>query len=388
MTQRIYYQNSHCREFTAQVLACRPTEDGFAVVLDATAFFPAGGGQPGDTGWLNGLPVSDTRETGGVIEHFVQREIAPGTGVTGILDWDRRFRFMQNHSGEHVVSGLTHRLYGYDNVGFHMSGPVVTLDFDGELTPEQIGDIEEKANAVVFANREVRTYFPKAEILETLNYRSKLELTENVRLVEIADCDLCACCAPHVRYTGEIGLIKILSAMRHRGGMRLTMSCGFNALGDYRSKQETAEACSALLSAPQTELASAVERLKEELTKTKAACGELRRQVTEAKIAGLSPVDGNLLLFEDGLSGNELRELVNAGLTKCGGVCAAFSGRDGAGYQYAIGTRKGNLKACAAELNVGLSGRGGGSPAMLQGSCRADRSTIERVMNGFTCPKE
>ena len=388
MTRRYYYEDSHMREFSARVTECLPDGNGFAVVLDGTAFFPEGGGQPGDTGWLNGIPVTDTREKNGRICHITELPFAPGTPVEGVLNWERRFRLMQNHSGEHVVSGIAHRLYGYDNVGFHMSGPVVTLDFNGELTDEQIDDLENRANAVVYANRRIRTFFPQPEVLESLNYRSKLNLTENVRLVEIEDCDLCACCAPHVKYTGEIGIIKLLSAMRHRGGMRLTMSCGANALEDYRQKQKEAEACSGLLSTPQTELAAAVERLKRELAETKAARDVLQRQLTEQKLTAMADTDGNLLLFEEGMQGNALRELVNAGMKKCGGICAGFSGSDETGYAYVIGSRSLNLRECTKALNTALNGRGGGSAEMLQGSCKAPRAVIEQVINGLNGPME
>ena len=263
MTERLYYVDSHRQDFTARIVSCRPAENGWAVVLDRTAFFPEGGGQPGDTGTLNGIPVTDTRELGGEILHFVTAPLAEGTVVTGALNWDRRFALMQNHSGEHIVSGTAHRLYGCDNVGFHMSGGEVIIDLSSELTEQQLDRLEEEANHVVFEDRTVRTYFPKPEVLEKIRFRSKREMTENVRLVEIENCDLCACCAPHVNHTGEIGMIRLIGAMRHRGGMRLTAVCGNNALEDYRRMSRAAEDISALLSVPRTETVRGVTRQAE-----------------------------------------------------------------------------------------------------------------------------
>ena len=378
MTERLYYADSHLQDFTARVTGCRPEGNGWAVTLDRTAFFPEGGGQPGDTGTLNGIPVTDTREKEGEILHFTPAPLAEGAPVSGALDWDRRVALMQNHSGEHIVSGTAHRLFGCDNVGFHMSGGEVTIDLSAELTQKQLDRLEEEANRVVFDNRAVRTYFPKPEILETLRYRSKREMTENVRLVEIEGCDLCACCAPHVNRTGEIGIIRLTGSMRHRGGMRLTAVCGINALEDYRRMCRAADEISALLSVPRTETARGVERQAEELERAKGETAGLRRRLLDMKIAGMTPEGGDLVLFEQGLTGDDLRRLADAGADRCAGVCAAFCGADG--FQYAVASRHVDLKARAAEFNRLVSGRGGGSPSMIQGSCRASEDTIRAAV--------
>ena len=378
MTERLYYADSHLQDFTARVTGCRPEGDGWAVILDRTAFFPEGGGQPGDTGTLNGIPVTDTREKDGEVLHLTPAPLAENASVSGALDWDRRFALMQNHSGEHIVSGTAHRLFGCDNVGFHMSGGEVTIDLSAELTQKQLDRLEEEANRVVFDNRAVRTYFPKLEILETLRYRSKREMTENVRLVEIEGCDLCACCAPHVNRTGEIGIIRITGAMRHRGGMRLTAVCGINALEDYRRMCRAADEISALLSVPRTETARGVERQAEELERAKGETAGLRRRLLDMKIAGMTPEGGDLVLFEQGLTGDDLRRLADAGADRCAGVCAAFCGADG--FQYAIASRHVDLKAKAAEFNRLTGGRGGGSPSMIRGSCRASEDTIRAAV--------
>ena len=241
MTEKLFYLDSHLFEFEAEVLSCREAKRGWEIVLDRTAFFPEGGGQPYDTGSIGPVRVLEVHEREGEILHLCDRELAPGTYACAV-DGEQRLRRMQNHSGEHVFSGLTHRQYGAENVGFHMAADCMTIDFDKELTWEQLSQIEYEANLVVRANLPVRTRFPSPEELAALEYRSKKELAGAVRIVEIPGVDRCACCAPHVNTTGEIGLVKLLTAERHRGGVRLTLLCGMDAIDDYRRKQDSAAA--------------------------------------------------------------------------------------------------------------------------------------------------
>ena len=235
MTTRLFDADSHLRSFTACVLACTENDGKYEVELDATAFFPEGGGQCGDRGTLGGVNVLDTVERGGTILHICAGPLPAGSEVRGEVDAELRFSNMQTHSGEHIVSGIVHRLFGYDNVGFHLDG-AATLDFSGELTAEDIARVELLANEAVWKNLPVTARYPSPDELAGLEYRSKLDLTENVRIVTIEGVDVCACCAPHVSRTGEIGLIKITDFMRHRGGVRLTMLAGRRAFLDYRAK--------------------------------------------------------------------------------------------------------------------------------------------------------
>ena len=260
MTTKLYEEDSHLREFSARVLDCRKEGDGWAVILDRTAFFPEGGGQEGDRGELENVRVLDTRIRDGEILHLTDGPLEPGSTAVGRLDWDLRFRRMQDHSGEHIVSGLVYQKYGYNNVGFHLGDGEVTLDFSGELTGPQLEEIELLANRAVTANLPVQTWYPDEEELAATEYRSKLDLTENVRLVRIPGIDTCACCAPHVKRTGEIGLIKILDFMRHRGGVRVHILCGMDALADYGARYRVTREISALLSAKQLETPGAVRR--------------------------------------------------------------------------------------------------------------------------------
>ena len=375
MTEKLYYLDSHLFEFEATVLAAREEKRGWEIVLDRTAFFPEGGGQPADTGMIGRARVLDVHEREGEIRHLCDRELASGTYACAV-DREKRLRRMQNHSGEHVFSGLTHQKYGAENVGFHMAADCMTIDFDKELSFEQLSEIEYEANLAVRANIPVRTFYPSPEELKVLEYRSKKELAGAVRIVEIAGIDRCACCAPHVNATGEIGAIKLLTAERHRGGVRLSLICGMDALDDYRRKQDSAAAISALLSAKRDEIAPAVERLLESEAKLKERASILGMRCAALRAEAIAPTEGNICLFDEGLSEAAARELVNRLTEKTDGVAALFLA-DGAGqWRYIIGSRRVDLRSAAKAINAGVSGRGGGRPEMIQGSAAASEKEI------------
>ena len=375
MTEKLYYLDSHLFEFEATVLAAREEKRGWEIVLDRTAFFPEGGGQPADTGMIGRARVLDVHEREGEIRHLCDRELAPGVYACAV-DREKRLRRMQNHSGEHIFSGLTHQKFGAENVGFHMAADCMTIDFDKDLSFEQLSEIEYEANLAVRANIPVRTFYPSPEELKTLEYRSKKELAGAVRIVEIAGIDRCACCAPHVNATGEIGAIKLLTAERHRGGVRLSLICGMDALDDYRRKQDSAAAISALLSAKRDEIAPAVERLLESEAKLKERASILGMRCAALRAEAIAPTEGNICLFDEGLSEAAARELVNRLTEKTGGVAALFLA-DGAGaWRYIIGSRRVDLRSAAKAINAGVSGRGGGRPEMIQGSAAASEKEI------------
>ena len=296
------------------------------------------------------------------------------------VEREKRLVRMQNHSGEHIVSGLAHRLFGCENVGFHMGEDCMTIDFDRELSWQQLMEVETLANEAVRENLPVLCSFPEGEALEKLEYRSKLDLTENVRIVEIPGIDRCACCAPHVERTGEIGLIKILDAERHRGGVRLSLCCGMLALRDYRVKQENIAAISQALSAKRHETAGAVSRLLSEQQRSKERIAALSMELARLKAERCPVTEGNLCVFDNVLDEVALRELVNLLMEKCGGIAAAFSGSDETGYRYIMGSRRVDLRRCAKEINRLIDGRGGGKPQMIQGSATADAERIRAAM--------
>lgn len=378
-TEKLYYKDSHCFEFTALVLDCRETARGPALILDRTAFFPEGGGQLADTGSLGAVKVLDVHEKEGEILHYCDGPLMPGERVEGRLDAEQRLVRMQNHSGEHVVSGLAHKLFGCENVGFHMGEDFVTIDFDRELSREQLMEIETLANRAVREDLPVSCTFPEPEALKSLEYRSKLELTENVRIVEIPGTDRCACCAPHVKHTGEIGLIKVLDWERHRGGLRLSLACGMLALRDYRVKQENISAISQALSSKRHETAAAVERLLQEQQKSKERIAALSLELARYMAEDREETEGNICVFDSVLDEVALRELVNLLMEKCRGIAAAFSGDDRRGYRYIMGSRELDMRSLAKELNSLIEGRGGGKARMIQGSASASAAAIAAV---------
>lgn len=376
-TRKLYYENAYTRSFSATVLVCEEEKGRFRVILDQTAFFPEEGGQAADPGTLNGVAVLDVKEKDGVIYHYTAAPLAMGESVAGEIDWPERFRKMQNHSGEHILSGVVFRRHGFENTGFHLSADGFTLDFSQELSRQELDEIEWEANEAVWANRPVTCRFPEPEELKTLSYRSKLELTENVRIVSIEGVDNCACCAPHVAATGEIGAIKLYEAMRHRGGMRIWARCGSDALRDFRERYFAAAAVSGLLSVPQSDIAGGVEKLLAERDSLKAKLAAAQEALIQEQIDTLRPCEGNMLLFaEADMDG--LRALVNAGMALCGGVCAAFSGEDG-NFRFVLGSQKKNCRDWLNDHKEAMQARGGGKPEMVSGSCAAAKADIESL---------
>ena len=380
MTEKLYYTDSHIHEFSARVLSCEKAKKGFAVILDKTAFFPEGGGQPADTGFIGPAAVRDVQEQNSEIFHYTDQALTPGEEYACALDWEQRLCRMQNHSGEHIVSGITHKLYGFDNVGFHMGAECMTIDFSGELSWEQLTEIETLANQAVRDDLPVKTCFPGPEALSQMEYRSKLELTRDVRIVEIPGTDRCACCAPHVKRTGEIGLIKLLSAERHRGGVRIELVCGMDALRECRLMQENVTAVSGLLSAKRAKSAAAVERVLAEQARLKERVAELSMALARLKAERFGYTEGNICVFDKVLDEVALRELVNLLMEKCGGMAGAFSGSDETGYMYIIGSKNIDLRSHSREINAAINGKGGGTAEMIRGRASTTAENIQKIM--------
>ena len=375
MTEKLYDKDSHLKEFTGTVLSCKKTGEKYAVTLNRTAFFPEGGGQQSDRGYIGDAYISDVQIKNGEILHFADKPLSVGQAYDCKPDFDFRFRNMQNHSGEHIISGIVHRLYGFNNVGFHL-GAEMTMDFDGELTRRQLDEIEDLANKAVYENLPVKAYYPTDEELKQLDYRSKLDLKENVRIVEIKGVDVCACCAPHVKATGEIGVIKILDFEKYKGGVRLLVKCGADALRDYREKYKNVLEISNLLSAKQPTVSAAVVRLNEQLSAEKAETAALKKRLIAEKAAGFAPDTDKTAVFENGLDIKELQLLADALCKKAGGIRGAFSGADGA-FAFAICGEETALGEFFAKFKAAFNTRGGGRNGIRQGTVCADRAEIE-----------
>lgn len=380
MTEKLFYQDSHRSTFTAIVQEVRPSGNGYEIILDRTAFFPEGGGQSSDTGSLGGVSVSDVQEIDGKIIHYTDGPLVEGTEVEGCIDWTERFSKMQQHTGEHIVSGLIHKIYGYHNVGFHLGTDSVTLDFNGVVPKEKLHEMEQLANEAVAKNLPVQVLYPTDEELSKISYRSKIEIEGQVRIVVIDGYDVCACCAPHVKQTGEIGLIKLVGMQNYKGGVRISMLCGFRALEDYYQKEKNNREIAVMLSAKEYETAVEVERLQEELAMKKAKIAELERKFLEQKVETLDISSEIVCLFEE-TDPVMTRELVNLLLKKGAKMAAVFSGNEREGYRYVLGSRSLDVRKNGKLLNEAFHGRGGGKPEMVQGTVQGKREEIEAFLN-------
>ena len=377
MTRKLYYEDCHLAGFSAVVTGCAKCEKGWEVTLDATAFYPEGGGQACDLGTLGGVSVLDVRERGEEIIHLCGKPLEVGAEVEGILDYDRRFDLMQQHTGEHIVSGIIHARYGYHNVDFHMGANFTEIDFDGVIPAEDLEKIEAEANKALWKNLEVNCWYPNEEELPHVFYRTKRALPWPVRIVQVPGYDSCACCGVHVARTGEVGLVKLFSMTGLRGGSRIEMACGKRALEllnrVYRQNTLVSQAFSAKI----FETGAAAQRMNEALAAEKFKVTGLQRKLF-AITAGSYVNCGDVLHVASDLEPAMVRELADAIAQGCGGRAAVFSGSDESGYSYCLATREGDLRPFGKEMNGALNGRGGGKPNFLQGNVKTTREEIER----------
>ena len=375
-TRKLYYEDCHLAAFSAGVVSCEQSEKGWQVVLEATAFYPEGGGQACDLGTLGGVRVLDVREKGETVVHLCDGPLPVGENVKGAIDYERRFDLMQQHSGEHIVSGIVHEWFGYHNVGFHMGADLVTIDFDGPIPAADLARIELEANRAVWANRALHIWYPSEEELPTVGYRSKRALPWPVRVVEVPGYDKCACCGTHVAMTGEIGIIKLFSCVKFHEGVRIEMACGGRALRYLTAAYEQNRQVSQAFSAKILETGEAARRMNEQLAAEKFRAAGLQKQVFASVAEGCRDT-GNILRFENDLAPAQVRELCDAIGQVCGGMAAVFSGSDEAGYSYCLMERGGDLRSFNKAMTAALNGRGGGKPEYQQGSVKADRTVIE-----------
>ena len=375
-TEKLYYADPFLKEFTATVLDCQAGKNGYTVTLDRTAFYPEGGGQPADHGMLDGAAVTDVHEKNGVIFHNVDRAVEIGKTVSGSIDWARRFDHMQQHSGEHICSGLICGRYGCDNVGFHMGTDIVTIDFNADIPWEELLEIEGQANRYIQEDHPIDIQFHRGAELDAIDYRSKKPLEGDVRIVAFPGADCCACCGTHVLRSGQVGLVKFLSVQKFREGVRIELLCGQRAL-DYLSRTwEQAKIIGQHLSVKPVDAAAAVERLEGELSALKMRCAGLEEAVF-AGIAAEQAGKGNVLLFQPPMKPDSVRKLADAVSKACGGLAAVFAG-EGSHYAYALGRADGqDISAAVKALNGALHGRGGGRNGFAQGSVEAVQSAIE-----------
>ena len=383
-TVRLYDKDAYATEFEAEVLACEEVEkkDGkvYQVWLDQTLFFPEEGGQSPDMGTIDGIEVLDVQIKDEMIVHTLAAPLMVGATVKGIVDWQHRFYNMQQHSGEHIFSGIVHNRFGYDNVGFHLSDSIVTMDFNGVISAQEIEEVETKANQAIIENIPVEVTYPSKEELKMLDYRSKIEIEGQVRIVTIPGYDVCACCAPHVRRTGEIGMLKVMNVQSYKGGVRVSILCGFRALEAFRQKADIITELMAQFSTNQEAIVENVTKLKNANQTLKNRLASAKQELMEYKVSAIPADAQNAILFESDLETPVVRNVVNGLVEKFEGISAVFVGSDEDGYQFIIGSKNKDCRQIAAALREKLSARGGGSDKMIQGSVAATQLQIEELL--------
>lgn len=384
MTKLIYNESAYITEFNATVLSCVPCnyngDSHFDIILDATAFFPEQGGQSCDNGYFtdslgNRIDVIHVKIIDNIIHHITNLEVENNVVLQGHIDFESRFDKMQQHSAEHLISGTVHRLFGYDNVGFHLGDDETTLDFNGIFEDSDIKKIEKIVNNAVFKNIETKIYYPSDEELNALDYRSKKELSGQVRIVEFPEYDICACCAPHIQFTGEIGLVKIISAEHFRQGTRMVIKAGSRALNDYSLRYESCIAISRLLSVRADEVVNAVNKLSEDFHESGFKYKELEKKYLSL-LAKDALSEFNPVIFTDIALSDNCRFVVNEMTTKSKGYCACFCGSDYAGYRFVIGSSVLDCNQLLVSMRLSFNIKGGGTREMIQGTINAEKGNI------------
>ena len=373
--KKLYYADSHLKDFSAVVTGCEAVKGGWAVTLDATAFYPTGGGQECDLGILGSARVLDVKEQGENILHLCDTPLEVGAEVTGTIDWERRFDHMQQHSGEHLVMGQIYQKFGYHNVGFHMGGHLVTIDLDGPVTWEDLMEIERRTNQIICRNIPVKTWYPSPEELPNVKYRTKKQLPWPVRIVEFGGEDVCACCGTHVKSTGEIGLVKFVSCVKFKEGVRIEMASGRRATELYQQIFEQNRQVSQTFSAKILETGSAARKFNDMLTQEKYRAIGLQRKIFGA-IAQSYAGRERAVHFEADLQPGQVRELADAIAEKTD-TAIVYSGCDATGYSICILSKTQDTRALGKAVNTALNGRGGGKPGAFQGSLKATKEQIE-----------
>lgn len=384
-TIKRYDINAYETKFEANVLACTPARENscFEVVLDQTAFFPEEGGQSPDQGMLADAKVLDVQIREDVIYHYVDKPLKVGEEVIGEIDWAHRFNNMQQHSAEHIFSGLTYKTYGYQNVGFHLSNQIVTMDFDGPLTPEQVEELETKVNEAIANNVEIKTGYPTKEELEKLEYRSKKEIEGELRIVEVVGYDVCACCAPHVKRTGEIGGFKVMNVQNYKGGVRISFLCGFRMLQAFRDKSKILSDLVGVLTTSEENVVEMVTKQKTQIQSLKTKLGSAKQELVLQKLEQIPGEQEDVIIFEEDIDTPVMRNVVNSLTETHMGYVGIFVGNDDEGYSFIVGSKEKDCRDLSNILREKLEARGGGSNLMIQGSVSRTKEMIEEFFSSL-----
>ena len=383
MTKRLYYQNSYLKEFKAKVLKKIKIDNRSAVVLDETAFYPTSGGQSYDVGVIQDVPVIEVVEEDGEIIHILKEELKEeiNSEVIGKIDWERRFGHMQQHLGQHILSGALMKLWSVETVSFHLGEKVCTLDIAKEkITEEEVKKAEECANEIIFNNKPVKCYFVEGEEeLKRLNLRKMPDRKGKIRIIEVENFDLSACGGTHCRATGEVGLIKITKWEKRGEKTRLEFICGWRAWEDYFWKNELIKNISNKLTIKDSKLGEAIDRMLEEQKGIRKELKEFKEKLQEYEAKRL--IDESSLrddgikiiskIFED-KNFQEVRELVQKiinlddSVVVLAGIKSKGEG-EGAKILFACSrVLKCNMNELIKEAGKFIEGRGGGTPNFAQ----------------------
>jgi len=374
MTEKLFYVDAYMKEFDATVISCESKGDKWVIVLDKTAFYPEGGGQPTDVGTLEDVLVQEVHEKDGIILHTTDKPIQPGTKVHGVIDWERRFDHMQQHSGEHIVSGMLCESFHCDNVGFHMGSEIIQIDYNADIPWEEALKIEERANEYIRQDHPFVELWPAPEELTKLEYRSKKALTGAVRIASFPGADMCACCGTHVKSSAQVGLVKLLSCQKMGDGVRIEMLSGKRAFDYLATTWDQNQMVSRELSATPKATAEAVKKLKEEMMRLKgqlsASQDSMFEMLTDKHIGEKDPV-----IFVGDMESDSVRKLCDMLAEKATGRCCVFAGKD-SNYKYSVIHKDNDIKDLIKEMNTALNGRGGGRNGFAQGSINASRNDV------------
>ena len=395
-TIELYYEHPYKTDFEADIISIEPCDtekSTYKIILNQTLFFPEAGGQSCDKGEIIFGDITTVVENvqidkEGTITHHIHSsspldaKTLVDTGIRGRIDWEHRFSNMQQHSGEHIFSGIVHEKYGYDNVGFHLSDNSVTMDYNGYLSPDDVAGIEALVNKVIADNVGIDCSFPKDNELESIDYRCKGELTGDIRIVEIKGVDICACCCPHVARTGEIGLLKVISSIKYKGGTRLSILCGFRALKYFSSLQADMNELRTLLSSELSEVVNNVAAIKNERDELKIKLREANKAKLISEIDHLSDSAG-ALIFTDEVDAKSQREALNYLIERRDNYCGILVGDDKKGYSYLIGSNSLDSTLIGERLKESFGAKGGGKKEMIQGFVEAKASDIKALLNSF-----
>ena len=380
MTKKLYDDAPYEKEFHAKIVEIKEEDKDKLVALNQTLFFPNEGGQNPDWGKLAGYEVKDVRIKEGIIWHRISDEcsLEVGDEVHGEIDFWHRYDLMQQHSGEHILSGVIYKKYGYTNVGFHLTEDIVTVDTSGPLTQEQILELEMTVNNIIRENVKITTGYPCKEELSKLEYRSKKELNEEIRIVQIGEYDICACCAPHVASTGEVMSLQIVNWENYKGGVRLEIMCGNRAIKESIKQRLMLKQLSKELSAKQNSIVDSVKRLKEDNGKLKQEMANALNELISMKAKAVEAKE-HIVVFEKNLDGTAHRNYANLLMEKASTVAAVLvtSSEEGE-YRYIVGSNTLDMKKIQTELKEKFEAKGGGKAPMIQGTLTGKKEEITK----------